>query len=58
MTEDESGTCGSGTEQYRVVCTECDLDEPYSEKDIAIGRGLAHNDVTGHVAHVEGGESA
>ncbi|WP_161973242.1 hypothetical protein [Halostella litorea] len=48
----------TGTQQYRVVCTDCDLDEPYSEKDIAIGRGLAHNDVTGHVAHVEGGESA
>ena len=56
-----SDSLGDGVSQgdeYRVVCQDCDLDEPYSQKDTAIGRGLAHNDVTGHVAHIERGESA
>lgn len=52
-----SDTDTDSTEQYRVVCDDCGLDAPYSNKDIAIGRGLAHNDVTGHVAHVEGGDT-
>jgi len=41
-------------DSFYVVCRDCDLREEYHDETTASRRKLAHHDVRGHVADVEG----
>lgn len=38
---------------YKVTCKDCDLDDTFGEKELAIQHGLDHNSETGHITNVE-----
>ena len=38
---------------HRVICPDCDLDDTFGEKELAIQHGLDHNSETGHITNVE-----